>query len=222
MRSTERSGSDASQRDEDLTTRARIRDAAILLFGRDGFDRATVRTVAAEAGVSAGLVIHHFGSKDGLRAACDEHMVDIFVTRSDELLEGQASARIQEWLADLEGYRPAIDYLMRMLLEPGAAADAAFDALLTGTRHMLDTQEAAGMVRPSSDPDVVAAIVAAQGLVPLLLGRQLARVLGEGDELLSESLLRRLTLPILELYTHGLYTDDRLLEASRVALDAQP
>ncbi len=64
----------ASPPSEDLTTRARIRDAAVLRFGREGFG-ASVRTVAADAGVSPGLVIHHFGSKDGLRAACDEYVL---------------------------------------------------------------------------------------------------------------------------------------------------
>ena len=36
---------------------------------------ATLRAVAARAGVSAALVLHHFGSKEGLRAACDEHLL---------------------------------------------------------------------------------------------------------------------------------------------------
>src|SRR5690606_12209361 len=59
----------------DLTTRARIRDAAIARFARDGFG-ASLRTIAADAGVSAGLVVHHFGSKDGLRAACDTYVFE--------------------------------------------------------------------------------------------------------------------------------------------------
>ena len=70
---------------EDLTTRARIRDAAIGLFGRDGFGPATVRAVASAAGVSPGLVIHHFGSKAGLLAgnhfltivSGGEHLADL-------------------------------------------------------------------------------------------------------------------------------------------------
>ena len=56
---------------DDLTARARIRDSAIVYFGRHGFQSATVRAIAADAGVSPALVIHHFGSKDGLREACD-------------------------------------------------------------------------------------------------------------------------------------------------------
>ena len=55
---------------EDLTARARIRDAALLHFGEQGFDRATIREIARTAGVSSGLVRHHFGSKQALREAC--------------------------------------------------------------------------------------------------------------------------------------------------------
>ena len=58
---------------EDLTARARIRDAAIELFAERGIGSATIRDIAQAAGVSSGLVRHHFGSKDGLRRACDEY-----------------------------------------------------------------------------------------------------------------------------------------------------
>ena len=61
---------------EDLTARARIRDAALRLFAERGMDGATIRDIARAAGVSAGLVRHHFGSKDGLRAACDSYALD--------------------------------------------------------------------------------------------------------------------------------------------------
>src|SRR6266542_759545 len=52
---------------EDLTARARIRDAALRLFAERGVDGATIRDIAKAAGVSAGLVRHHFGSKEALR-----------------------------------------------------------------------------------------------------------------------------------------------------------
>ena len=47
----------------DLTARARIRDAALARFGAEGIAGTSVRAVAADAGVSPALVLHHFGSK---------------------------------------------------------------------------------------------------------------------------------------------------------------
>lgn len=46
--------------------------------------------------------------------------------------------------------------------------------------------------------------------------RHLARAFGESS--LTTSLLERSTIPVLELYTHGLYSDDRLLVAAKEAL----
>lgn len=43
-----------------------ILDAAAEIAQRDGLERLTVRRVAEAAGVSAGLVFHHFETKDGL------------------------------------------------------------------------------------------------------------------------------------------------------------
>lgn len=202
---------------EDLTTRARIRDAAIELFGSDGFERTSVRAIAARVGVSAALVMHHFSSKEGLRVACDEFVVDAFLGRKGELVGDGAANAMATWLADIDRYRPLIDYIARMLRDDTPSADRLFDALLAGTTAMFDAQIRAGVMREPLDREVTAAYVTLYGVATLVMQRQLARALG-GDRLTAE-MIRRSTLPILDLYTHGLYTDDRLLAAAREALD---
>nr|WP_232295096.1 TetR/AcrR family transcriptional regulator [Parafrankia sp. EUN1f] len=47
-------------------TEGRILSAARELFAEHGYDRTTIRAVAARANVDAGLVMHYFHSKDGL------------------------------------------------------------------------------------------------------------------------------------------------------------
>lgn len=202
--------------DGDLTARARIRDAAILLFGRLGFSATTVRAVADAAQVSPGLVIHHFGSKDELRVACDEYVVTEFLSRKDELAGGDPAAAIGRWLADTETFEPLIDYLARMLTAQTTSGDELFDRLLSGTAAMLDEQVSAGIIRAPVDRDVTATFLTLYGLVPLVMQRQLGRALGVPR--VDASTMRRVTLPILDLYTHGLYTDDRFLVAAREAL----
>src|SRR3954464_12699485 len=64
--------------DGDLTGKANIRNAALRLFAERGHDAVTVREIAAAAGVSPALVVHHFGSKDGLRAAVDDYAGQAF------------------------------------------------------------------------------------------------------------------------------------------------
>ncbi|GGP44829.1 TetR/AcrR family transcriptional regulator [Saccharothrix coeruleofusca] len=46
--------------------RAAILDAARRAFAEHGYDRATIRDIAARAGVTHGLVMRHFGSKEQL------------------------------------------------------------------------------------------------------------------------------------------------------------
>jgi AcrR family transcriptional regulator len=47
-------------------TRAAIVEAALRLFREDGYDAATMRAIASEAGVSTGNAYYYFGSKDEL------------------------------------------------------------------------------------------------------------------------------------------------------------
>src|SRR5690625_6728632 len=62
---------------DDLHARARIRNAAVTRFGADGFG-AGLRAIAADAGVSPALIVHHFGSKSALRKArSEEHTSEL-------------------------------------------------------------------------------------------------------------------------------------------------
>ena len=202
---------------DDLTARARIRDAAIELFGRDGFERARVRDIAERAGVSAALVLHHFGSKEQLRHACDEHVTSALFARKELLQGAAAAAEIQAWLADFEGNRPQLTYIARMLTGDSGAGAQLFAALVAGTRQMMDEQIDAGVMRDVPDRDVVAAHLATWGVAPLVLGQHLAAALG-ADEMSGE-LYRRSTLPLMDVLTHGIYTDDRLFRTAQEVLE---
>jgi AcrR family transcriptional regulator len=50
-------------------TRAELLAAARHRFGQDGYERTTIRAIAADVGVDAALVVRYFGSKQGLFAA---------------------------------------------------------------------------------------------------------------------------------------------------------
>lgn len=203
---------------KDLTARARIRDAAIAAFGRNGFDTVSMRTIAADAGVSAALIVHHFGDKQALRTACDDYVVNVFTDENHELIDAPATDRIRTALNDLERYGPFIDYLGRMLVDGSPAADRLFDGILAGTRSMLDDQREAGLLVPMSDPEMTALLIALMGLGPVVMRAQIARALGQDH--LSPAGLLRATLPTMELLTHGIYATDAFLEGARAAMDA--
>jgi AcrR family transcriptional regulator len=72
-------------------TRSEILAAARRRFGAVGFDRATIRAIAADAGVDPALVIHHFATKQRLFAAAHELPFD-----PGELLESVAAVPLEE------------------------------------------------------------------------------------------------------------------------------
>ncbi len=75
---------------ETQDTKERIREAAVRVFSREGFDRASVKTIAEEAGVAVGSIYNHFRDKDDLLISIFE---DAFQQRLD-LLEALKSERL--------------------------------------------------------------------------------------------------------------------------------
>lgn len=199
---------------DDLTTRARIRNAAIALIGEHGFAATTMRMIAQAAEVSPALVVHHFGDKAGLRAECDAHVTLVFTAEGDS---APTVETLRAALADLDAYGPALAYLSRMVADE--SGEALFDGILQGTLRGLRAQEEAGIIRPQQDAEITALLLTAFGLAPVVLRRPFARALGEED--LTPGALARLTVPLLELFTHGLYADDAILQAAQTAMADQ-
>ncbi|TDD01715.1 TetR/AcrR family transcriptional regulator [Nonomuraea deserti] len=111
---------------EDLTARARIRDAALAEFAERGFKGATMKAVADAAGVSVGLVQHHFGSKDGLREACDQHVRDAILGAAGQIQE-EADVDPEFLRGMYEASELSVRYLARALVEGSPVAAALFD-----------------------------------------------------------------------------------------------
>jgi AcrR family transcriptional regulator len=172
----------------DLTARATIRNAALRLFGDRGPDAVTVREIATQAGVSAALVVHHFGSKEGLRAEVDAFAAKAFdaileaLPEEDlaELLTGGAGAgSLAEAFA--RGFPPGSPlpgYLRRLLLTNDPAAAALFGRWFASSRRLLDAMVEMGVARPSEDPDVRAAFLLVNDLALILLRNQIAGAIG--------------------------------------------
>lgn len=200
---------------DDRTAVARIRDAAIEVFAREGFERATVRSIAAEAGVSAGLVIHHFGTKQALREACDRHVLATAAGEKLAMIAGGYGPRLAGYLAERPEVAAQLAYLSRAVNDGGPLADAWFDALVEHTAAMLSAGESAEAFTPSADPEARTALVVAHSLATVVFARQLARHLGAAD-LTEPAAYERLGRAVLELYTDGLFADARFQEAANV------
>lgn len=68
-------------------TRQTLLTTAISIFGRDGFDAASTRSIAKSAGVNQALIGYHFGGKPGLYAAALRHIAESVNARIGPLLD---------------------------------------------------------------------------------------------------------------------------------------
>jgi TetR/AcrR family transcriptional regulator, regulator of cefoperazone and chloramphenicol sensitivity len=197
---------------DDLTTRARIRDSAIRRFGVDGFG-VPVRTIAQGAGVSPALVIHHFGTKDALRAACDEHVLrQIGEAETDSVVRGSPGDMLAQ-LAAVEQYAPLTGYVVQALLAGGDLSRAFLERLVHDTELYLQEAVEAGRVRPSRDPVARARYLVYLGIGALLVHLRLHPPTDGDLGPALRSYADAVALPALELYTDGLLADRTMLDA---------
>ena len=136
---------------EDLTTVARIRDAAIEQFGQHGFS-ASVRSIATAAGVSAALVIHHFGSKEKLREACDAYVIETVRAAKTESMQNASPSAWFAQLAEIESFAPMTAYLMQALQTGGDLAKSLWQSMIDNAEGYLEEGVRAGTLKPSRDP----------------------------------------------------------------------
>ncbi|KFU77186.1 DNA-binding transcriptional regulator, AcrR family [Amycolatopsis lurida] len=157
----------AGRRPGQTETREEILDAARRKFAEQGYDGATVRGIAAEAGVNAALLHHFFGTKQRLFAASMNLPVD----------PGELVPRILEGPEEEIGER-----LVRAFLGLWQAPDgrAPFLAMI---RSATTNEQVATMMRQFLERAVLARVAEARG-VPKV------RVAGIAAQMIGFALLR--------------------------------
>jgi AcrR family transcriptional regulator len=193
-------------------TRSRVLQAARTSFGERGFDGATIRDVAARAGVDPALVHHYFGSKQQLFLAAMEFPLDL-PALAPRLLEGprdelgERFIRLVLELWETPAFRPWLLCVVR-----SASSDPVAAAML---RRLLAEGPFLALARAIDQPDAAlrATLVGSQ-----LIGLALARYVVTVEPLASappEVLVRALA-PTLQRYL----TDD-LADAERLPRPTQ-
>lgn len=198
-------------RSVDLTAAARIRDAAIEQFGQHGFD-VGLRAIAEAAGVSAALVIHHFGSKEGLRRACDDYVAEEIRSEKSTAMQSNDPATWLGQLAQVESYAPLMAYLVRSMQSGGELAMTLWQKMIHNTKGYLEEGVRAGTIKPSRDPQARAKYLAITGGGGFLLYLQMHETPTDLRAVLRDY-ARDMVLPALEVYTEGLLADRSMYEA---------
>lgn len=166
--------------------------------------------------MSAALIIHYFGSHEGLRRACDKRFDELTTDLKLDVLDpvsGPTEARRQS--DDIAAYAPMIGYLIRVLRAGDAASTRFVDRMCRAAEQYLAQGVETGMIRPTSDE-----AGRARTLVAMSLGVILLDFSGTGgridlDQLPGqlEEYRRGALIPMMEIATHGYLTDSRILDA---------
>ena len=151
------------------STRQDIAAAALRCFARDGFD-VSLRTVAAEAGVSAALIVHHFGSKQGLREAVDDLVLGVGEEKL-RLYDAEGIAAAITFVAGLMADGDVPRYLARVL----AAGDDRGTRLFAS---FVDVTEKALAGLDVVEPRVTAALLVTHSLGLMTMSEQFAAATG--------------------------------------------
>jgi AcrR family transcriptional regulator len=160
-----------TQAERTATANRRMIRAAIRLIARQGYTRTTLAEVGEQAGYTAGLVSHHFGSKAGLLRSLVEHAAGRFY--QDQLLAATRDksgldalcASMDTYLDELvvrEEYMRAIYVLMGEALGPVPEINEVFADLNREFRRSARDWIREGMdaeeIRSDLDPDAEAAV----------------------------------------------------------------
>jgi len=192
----------------DLTGLALIRESAMRLTAERGWAAVSIRDIAANAGVSSSLVVHHFGTKARLREAVDARVTEVFARLLEQL--GDTEVRDGEFMSLAAAFHEQVGsdgavlaYLRRLLIDGGPAASALFGSMYAATVAGLADLESAGVLRPTVDAAARAAFLLINDLAVVLLRDEVARVLGMDP--LSRQGLRRWGNTVMEIYRGGAF-----------------
>ena len=176
-----------AQREE---TKARIVTAARRLFGEHGYDRTTIRSIAAAACSDPGLVMRYFGSKEKLFA-------QVAAIPAEGPIEGDAgqigellTAALGDKLADEP--TAALAALRAMFSHPEAAQEVR--------TAMVGQQRQIAALMPGDDAVLRAGVIGAL-TIGAVIGRHLIRLDGLSDA--SPEEITRLIGPLIDELATG-------------------
>lgn len=140
----------------DLTALARIRNAALEGFATDGVAATSIRDVARAAGVSAGLVQHHFPTKAVLVQAVNAHVIALATDAFSDLSQSSSPLEAQQEIGDrimaFVGEHPsAMLYVARSAADGEQGALEIFDAVVAIAQNQWQRLADHDLLRPDAD-----------------------------------------------------------------------
>lgn len=197
---------------EGLTAETRIRRVALALFAEFGYDATTVRAIANAAGVSPGLIIHHYDSKAGLREAVNAEVVETIGSFIDDHLpHGDSIDEIFETpeagFRELFTSRPELAAYIRRLFFDGDEAGLEILRQFMGiSRKLSGAFESLGWMREAPDPEMRDLQLIILEMGPVLFFPLFAAYFEQPP--LDEEIHHRWVASEFDIFMNGLFTAD--------------
>ncbi|BBY54941.1 TetR/AcrR family transcriptional regulator [Mycolicibacillus koreensis] len=154
-------------------TRQRVIAAACRCFAQSGYGPATTSQIAELAGVTAGSVHYHFGSKSKLFAAVCDHVYGEIIERATRAVSGAMSVRgvlqavlgesmhINHELPDFAGFVAAAPVDARRHPELADAFGAQGVRMIASLTDAVQRGQAGGLIPDDEDPAQIAWMISA-------------------------------------------------------------
>ncbi|BBE33337.1 TetR family transcriptional regulator [Sphingosinicella microcystinivorans] len=185
--------------------RRQLLKAGMKLFAERGFAAVGLREIAAEAGVSLGLVRTHFGSKDGLREAIDAHVLEeiraLYATVLDHSSVEALEQAVEDALDWIPRDRDALMYARMSLMERTPGSQALFDEMLAVMRQFIDNNARLGFLQPDVDREWAAIYMVFDFIGPAIIEPFAQHSLGES--MYAKTMITRRNAFMTRLFTRG-------------------
>ncbi len=179
-------------------------EVATKVFAREGFAGTSLRLIAVEAGVSAALLVHHFGSKQRLIERTIETTLGDWMREKDHLAELPLSEALGQWPKTAQDGHQKLAFFKQVMLSGGKPAQLLLERMHVEAKERLNVMAKSGVMRDLADIDTAALLLAVYGMAPLILSDSIKKILGGDitDPEISEKLARS-SLELFALIREG-------------------
>lgn len=174
------------------------------LFAERGFREVSVREITTAAGVSPGLLIHHFKSKEGFIESCIEEVFGEVLSFKTEPNPLDLNSQLEKWKSNPEFFRTPLRFFKVVLSSDTVYAKQLFELLLQGTKKVLEEGVNSGQIKKPSNMEMTNLVLTVNSLGTVILSDLIRDQLG--GEFTDPKYAKEFIEANMEIYTNGVYT----------------
>ena len=163
-----------------VDSKEHLLEVAVNVLAREGFAATSLRMIAIEAGVSPALLVHHFGSRQGLIEQAINKTLGEWLETKDDLTAIGLTEALRQWPQVAEDGQTKLQFFRQLMIAGGKPAQHLFERMAAEAKVRLEQFAQLGFTEKLSDIESASVLMASYALAPLIMGDQIKKVLG-GD-----------------------------------------